>query len=286
MRFRDVLRKPADSKLTRWRDRWSVWSCEHDQINLQFNEGQPHYWLGPPFSNVVCMWCGLCRECGERHHPHGPGQIQKCPNAVTPLPQATYASLLAMAGAPSGMTYQSLPYYADERPAPFELPVEKRDAPVIGYRGWFLRESSDTVLLRSANESFGYWAHDTHTHARCQGYSEIGHSAPLAECECGLYVLADLAHARYWLGGYGALPPQDVAVGAVVGWGKVIQHGSEGWRAEYARPIAFLDTQLLDEQPLLVRCSEQMGIPILGREALQIFAKEYGEKLPSLEAHQ
>jgi hypothetical protein len=73
--------------------------------------------------------------------------------------------------------------------------------------------------------------------------------------------------------------PSDVAIGAVIGWGNVIQHGDEGWRAEYARPIAFLRTDVFEDQPLLDRVAAQYGAPILNRKGLELYASEYGEAL-------
>lgn len=164
-----------------------------------------------------------------------------------------------------------------------EPEAETRQMPVIGYRGWratkqlgrgingrYMKGDSQ-VALNSLNG--GEWDRRQVTRAKCRSYN---HAAPNYHCECGLYVLTDLSAAPKW---YGGQWPEGVIVGAVIGWGKVIQHGNEGWRAEYARPIGFLDTALFKDEPLLEAAAQQYGVPILERRALQLLAKEYGDRL-------
>jgi hypothetical protein len=159
-----------------------------------------------------------------------------------------------------------------------------RSMPVIGYRGWrVIRSNRDEhgrfakdgpVALQSVNQTFGTWTAGGVTEAKCKAGSEP-HLAPHYHCECGLYVLADLSTAPKWYAQQG-IPP-DVVIGAVVGWGNVIQHGTEGWRAQYAQPIAFLKTDVFNDQPLLEEVAQQYKLPILERKGLQLLASEYGE---------
>ncbi len=190
-------------------------------------------------------------------------------------------------------TYQmAAPSFQFTNPSPSrsEPTAETRDLPVIGYRGWRVREAPSaarsigprvaahqvagkpTVELVSVNQHFGPWDRNGVTRAVC--HASPGHKAPSFNCECGLYVLSSLATAPKWYGENGV--PQDVVIGAVVGWGEVIQHGDEGWRAEFARPVAFLKTDLFYDQPLLYRAAEQYGIPVIERRGLELYAKEYG----------
>lgn len=150
----------------------------------------------------------------------------------------------------------------------------QREMPVIGYRGWRVVGAAGRERLQSVNAGFGAWDLGVTT-AKC--WNGRKHEAPHYHCECGLYVLADLAAAPYWYSQNG-IPP-DVVIGAVIGWGNVIQHGPEGWRAQYARPIAFLKTDVFGEQPLLERVAQTYKLPILERRGLQLLAAEYGEKL-------
>lgn len=169
-----------------------------------------------------------------------------------------------------------------ESPSPSqpEPDARLRMMPVIGYRGWRVIRASkrgsdgryregNEIALQSLNG--GEWARTEVTHAKCISYS---HGAPNYHCECGLYVLSSLADAPKW---YGGTWPDGVLVGAVIGWGNVIQHGDEGWRAEHARPIAFLDTSLFKDEPLVEAAAQQYGVPVLPRKSLQLLAKEYGE---------
>jgi hypothetical protein len=180
-------------------------------------------------------------------------------------------------------------YHQAEKPSPPkpEPDATTRSMPVIGYRSWrvvqtpdrdergrFIKNSGPTVYLQSVNGfRHGNWQPGVTT-AKCIGYA-AEHKAPNYHCECGLYVLADLASAPHWYSDQGTAP--DVLTGAVVGWGDVIQHGDEGWRAEFAKPIAFLRTDVFADQPLLYKAAEQFGVPIMDRKGLQLLAAEYGE---------
>lgn len=151
----------------------------------------------------------------------------------------------------------------------------ERAMPVIGYRGWRVIRQNKKLRLQSVNAHFGTWAIGT-TEAKCQ---HSLHSAPNYTCECGLYVLAELKAAPKWYGEHGI--PANVVIGAVVGWGDVIQHGKEGWRAQFAQPVAFLKTDVFGDQPLLDAVAKQYGLPILERRGLELMAAEYGERLES-----
>ncbi len=70
-----------------------------------------------------------------------------------------------------------------------------------------------------------------------------------------------------------------IVAGGVVGWGRVIQHGGQGWRAEYGRPIGLLDTG----HPLLEMVARRYNVPILSHTGLQLTASENGELLADVE---
>lgn len=162
-----------------------------------------------------------------------------------------------------------------------DLPVERREMPVIGYRAWYMSKSKGKIRLRGLNNNA--WEAEGVTEARCtiaNPYLELSgtqppHVSPDQNCECGLYVLSNLKDAPHWLGRSDW--SVDVAIGAVLGWGQVIQHGVEGWRAQYARPLAFLNTATFGPQPKLDKLADQIGVPILPREGLEIYVKEFGE---------
>lgn len=96
------------------------------------------------------------------------------------------------------------------------------------------------------------------------------HRAPVPSrhCTCGLHAYSDAASAlRY----------EDYAgyvVGAVLGWGRIVPYRGEGWRAQFARPIAMVSS--VKSRPV----AETYGIPLISREALEPYALEFGERLP------
>lgn len=179
----------------------------------------------------------------------------------------------------------SFQFQLSPREFPSEPEAVERQIPVIGYRGWRVTyrirgkkgrfQKSRAPRLQSVNPEFGVWARST-TKAKCVRK----HLAPNYHCECGLYVLANLEAAPKWYAAHGI--PADVVVGAVVGWGNVIQHGKEGWRAEFAKPVALLKTDLFGEQPLLDKVAKEYRLPILERRGLQLLASEYGDSLKRL----
>lgn len=171
--------------------------------------------------------------------------------------------------------------------------------PVVGFRSWHTRPFHRVGIgpshwLGSYNEQYGIWKPGKNV-ARCnaQGYSmftgqPVGpHQTPAAECSCGYYVLTDFDEVPFSTTPHSLVmtisagPPAPMApmvVGAVVGWGRVVQHGDQGWRAEFAQVIALLDCKVSDEHLALTRqVAEQYGVPVVGRKALELMAMEYGE---------
>ena len=72
-------------------------------------------------------------------------------------------------------------------------------------------------------------------------------------------------------------------VGAVMGWGRVVQHGAVGWRAQKARVVALLDCKWSDEHLALThQVAEAYGVPVLERDPLELYVKEFGERFPAL----
>lgn len=192
------------------------------------------------------------------------------------------------------------------------LPHGKLEWPVIGYRGFYARydETTRKVHLFSANVALGSWATQGPTEAKCMAHYFVyeaqqgDHEVCDPGCTCGLYVLADLNDAPNWfrpagvgkpsnyqktvtgLGGKFLLTdiPDDAVIAAVLGWGRIVQHGWQGWRAQYAMPIAFMDTALTGSAEILEMVSEQYKVPVLSRESLQNYVNWYlAERLPGQE---
>lgn len=152
--------------------------------------------------------------------------------------------------------------------------------PVYGFRAWTFERTHHGVEfpLMIRNLSPGthrkiWWNSDGWTFATCHkpvtgrwaGQKRCPGPTPHINCECGLYAYHFPSRIRPYEG--------SKIVGAVVGQGMegsgVIRHGREGWRAEQARPIAFVrphtvDTTLPAPHPQTHRYYEQLGKEVQG----------------------
>jgi hypothetical protein len=158
------------------------------------------------------------------------------------------------------------------------LPSAKREMPVVGFRAWnfsskFRVGVGRDVALRSTGVNF-HWK-PGENHAICSGATSGpgGHVAPDPNCHCGFYVLANLDEVEsHQAVGDG------IVVGAVMGWGKVVQHGKEGWRAEYAKIIALLDCKYSKGQ---LRNTQQAAaayeVEVKSRDGLEAMLSEFGD---------
>lgn len=157
-------------------------------------------------------------------------------------------------------------------PPPLPLPTEKREMPVVGYRAWGFSSKFRIGLGRDvALKSTGvdhHWSVGAN-HATCNH----DHAAPQQSCHCGYYVLASLDEVEKH-----QTLNDGVVVGAVMGWGKVVQHGREGWRAEFAKIIALLDCKYSKGQ---LRNTQQAatayGVEVKTRDALEYTVREFGD---------
>lgn len=167
---------------------------------------------------------------------------------------------------------------------PAALPVEKREMPVIGYRAWTFSPVwklgwGKRGSLSALNAHLGVWT-DKDNHAICHPmggnyFGSVGHKAPDEHCHCGFYVLADLDQVM----GHVTMA-DNIVVGAVMGWGKVVQHGKEGWRAEHAKIIALLDCKYSDPQSKNTQAAaKSYGLEIKERSQLEALIGEWGDPL-------
>jgi hypothetical protein len=163
----------------------------------------------------------------------------------------------------------------------WRLPADKRPLPVIGWRVWRLRQAAEGVVLESLFGSERWDVGVTSAKCRrCPPWMTSQHRVPEVFCGCGLHAFSTSAeavrHAERRLAavfaGRGQPPP---VVGAVVGWGRVVQHGSQGWRATYARPIVLLNTG----QPLLEDAALRYGAPLVSMRGMCLLPLEFGEAL-------
>lgn len=121
--------------------------------------------------------------------------------------------------------------------------------PVLGYRSYLFRSTlvegeafyGIRALARNA-----FWETDGPTRAECRhpdkgihkGSESCPDSSPAPNCSCGLHAYHRVNHLRAF--------QRDRILACVVGWGQMYRHGSEGWRAEYAKPVAFVKPRVKD----------------------------------------
>lgn len=179
-------------------------------------------------------------------------------------------------------TTGQLPMYEMQPSVQFPERVgEPREQPVVGYRAWRV----DTVqhlgrvaepILHATGVDY-HWTPGKNVASCYGGLIDGSHPSPLFECHCGFWVFSDLDR----LEGYIQAIHYDV-VGAVMGWGRVIQHGEAGWRAQYARPLALLDLKAGKQSAARTKwVAKQYGLPVFEREALELVVREHDGKLPA-----
>jgi hypothetical protein len=160
------------------------------------------------------------------------------------------------------------------------LPERGYQVPAIGWRTWRVGTDATGAVLEGAFSGVP-WDPDT-THAVCHLCpSGIAgqHPVPAASCECGLYAFGTPDDALRYL----VMPPDEIdgggppplVAGAVIGWGRIVQHGSQGWRAQHARPVALLDT----DHPMLTSLALRHRVPVVSAQGFRLLPLEYGQVL-------
>lgn len=160
------------------------------------------------------------------------------------------------------------------------LPAAGRPVPVVGWRTWKVRPSGGAAALESLYSGDLWDVGATHARCRrCPPWMANLHPVPAPSCECGLYAFSTMEEALQHLmrqartlHGCGQSPP---VAGAVIGWGRVVQHARQGWRSERARPVALLDTG----HPLLDAAARHHNVPVVSARGLRLLPLEYGELL-------
>jgi hypothetical protein len=154
--------------------------------------------------------------------------------------------------------------------------------PVIGWRTWRLGRVDDGVALQSLFGAERWEVGTTRARCRCAPpWLAMTHPVPVVSCRCGLYAYSTpseaIRQAEMHMGvtAFGRRQPTATAVGAIVAWGRVVQHGRQGWRAQFARPVALLDKgeQMLEE------AASRYRLPLVSVRALCLLPLEYGAAL-------
>ena len=165
------------------------------------------------------------------------------------------------------------------------MSVEPVAEPLVGFRRWgALRGGLYSGIFVAGkfipNPALGMvapraaqkpWPADHDRFAKC--FALRGHDAPERDCNCGWA-------AYYALGDEPELPAIECVWGAVVAWGKIVEC-ENGFRAEYARPLALLDRRHPDDirerGRRLANAAEHYSIPLLPHAELVAYAAWHGE---------
>jgi hypothetical protein len=174
----------------------------------------------------------------------------------------------------------------------------------VGWREWTVVQPVGEAVELCARYTTvnGPWAASGWTKARCRNSDHpIEHPVPATYCTCGLYVpmnwpmmeLTAKALTEPWEeklqrmgytgpGGWarGSLPADErsgIVLGVVAAKGRIIEHGSEGFRAEYARPLA-LCAEVNPEKAQLV--AQAYEIPLIPLADLREYALRFGREVP------
>ncbi|MCB0857348.1 MAG: hypothetical protein KDB57_04405 [Solirubrobacterales bacterium] len=137
---------------------------------------------------------------------------------------------------------------------PYSAGVPYLAGTIIGVREW--RGSGNLGPMFIAAEEFEWKSDGGATEARCAR----GHDAPAPSCECGLYAYHPWSVPGRVLLERSGRSGASVR-GLVAAWGKVEVHG-DGFRAQYAKPVAFIHepgaAASEDLQELAGRCEAEL----------------------------
>lgn len=134
-----------------------------------------------------------------------------------------------------------------------EEPKKQRPRPPVG-------------SLRSLNSAV--WRGPV-AHFRCR--KPEAHVAPDRTCSCGLYANLSVTDLGSWGGN---------VHGAVIAWGHVIVHGTEGFRSEYQRIVALAPVaEYKVDRALLRKAAQLYGVPLVELARLAMVGGEHGRPI-------
>ena len=162
-------------------------------------------------------------------------------------------------------------------------------SPAIGFRVWRIDEMLTGPRLASPHR-YAVWLPGVALKAECQDdwgapalanphRKQPGLTPPIEGCTCGIYAYHEANQMVE------AITSRLVG-GAVLAWGRLTIH-QEGFRAEFARPLALCYDQMLIAGPTaspLARLAGVYGLPVIDASHIGVLAAEFGESyLPAAE---
>lgn len=173
---------------------------------------------------------------------------------------------------------------------PAEMEIPDTTIPYVGFRVWDFRwgrmngAATDKIGVLHAINSFAAWNSEGKTVAECKptppfittnGVGPCEDLSPSDDCphSCGLHAFHTVevlkSKFRYE-------PPVGLRiVGAVLGWGHMVRHEDEGWRAQYAIPIAFLPLRDPAYQPSPAVNRARKDLEVIADQLGAVYCKDY-----------
>ena len=153
--------------------------------------------------------------------------------------------------------------------------------PAIGFRVWRIDEMLTEPRLASPHR-FAAWLPGAPLKAECKGelgpralanphQKQPGVAPPVETCTCGIYAYHDKDEMLE------AITSRLVG-GVILAWGRLTIH-QEGFRAEFARPLALCYPQLFVRSMAgsVTRVADVYRLPVLDASHIAVFAAEFGD---------
>lgn len=251
----------------RWLEEYYTWTYGQGSKASQGKSGKfphpPPSWFQPPSASENQSLSGLSLPPPQPEQYWSGSSVSRVTFTTNPVP-----------------LYSGYDPAVEEPPDPEPI---KKTGPIVGFRAWEIENDTKGPRLASTGIE-NWWPEGKDLRADCRQRPHSG--VPGYHCACGFYARRSLGRVNH---GYGF--NARFAFGAALLWGRLVAHYDKqnwpqdtpaekmltGWRAEWARPLALLDTAVFQDNPDLSKLSERYQIPVLDRRSLLLYCAEYGE---------
>lgn len=131
--------------------------------------------------------------------------------------------------------------------------------PILAIRGWNIYQENNKYFLSSCFQYKIIWPFKTKLSALCLANDSwmspgIKHTAPLQDCDCGIYALKKAPDEHE------LLPwEEDSILGLVFIWGKILE-GTKGYRAQFSKPAALLQDE---RSEIISSLAQNYSVPVV-----------------------
>jgi hypothetical protein len=205
---------------------------------------------------------------------------------INPVASASFLSPNIFYPSPLTLTWSGSAWFGSANPnesqSPLKFPTRRLAGPVVGFRSWNAIAVGPKAANLKALAADVAWP-DQKILARQTKSCTVKkkHRAPLPTCTCGIY-----AYKR--LGPESANANEGQVQGAILGWGKMVEHGHEGFRIAHAqiialtlRPPYLFGTYggFLAAKNLTKIAAQSIKVPVVPLDALERYVSEFGDIL-------